>query len=611
MLFTLLLACIADKESPSEELPPSISVDGNAPSLTELAIEAIAMTPTWLQRDLRLSLHKLDATLQNDLALLIVDINDSYLIDEVAFSIAHLSPEILASDDFYPQLLIENAESIYERDEVLDYVIIEDYGVPGENPDYYTTAAYRVEDLDGTVTQSRIDKDIYYWYVVHPRMEDELPLYIDPWTPCGSAECPSTPENGQFWRTFLWEGAQYTCPEGEECPVIRDYLVDTDIDVLWKSKEYNSSDNGAIGALIKWEKASMRFGAGDERPIQPNRIYAVGCGNCGEWADMATAAARSALIPSHNVGARANDHTWNEFWDDGWQQWEPVNNYVLHWYYYQNREGETSGSNAVYAITSSRGDGYVSTERTVDYGNTFTLDVTVTDNNGTGIDGALVTLYGPILVYDVDGYWYAAESYTNADGVAQFTLGEKNQFLYRVDSSLGSDPVQDGYINRFLNTANAGDHHELDITIDATAPSTGWTEEPASEGDLQLSFSTSLEHRLSADSWSLRGTFSKEVDTSKLDRFLVTKDNYDLFVDGQDFVAHHLAEQVASETVSFSLDEEEEWYLVLSNDRSLGISSVGEIDISLSSTDNLWAPVSFSTSVNLLPGEYSAIQITR
>ena len=98
------------------------------------------------------------------------------------------------------------------------------------------------------------------------------------------------------------------------------------IDVLWKSKTYSRDDNGAIGALINWEKAAISFGAGDERPIQPNRIYAVGCGNCGEWADMATAAARTALIPSQNVGARANDHTWNEFWDDGWMQWEPVNN---------------------------------------------------------------------------------------------------------------------------------------------------------------------------------------------------------------------------------------------------------------------------------------------
>ena len=38
-----------------------------------------------------------------------------------------------------------------------------------------------------------------------------------------------------------------------------------------------------------------------EAPIQPNRIYAVGCGNCGEWADMATAAARTNSIARPRV----------------------------------------------------------------------------------------------------------------------------------------------------------------------------------------------------------------------------------------------------------------------------------------------------------------------
>ena len=147
-------------------------------------------------------------------------------------------------------------------------------------------------------------------------MEDELPFYVDAWASCGGSECAATPETGTLWRDFLWKDAVDNCPTDRDCPVVKDYVAEQT--VLWKSKAMNRNDNGAIGEIINWQKAAITFGAGDERPIQPNRIYAVGCGNCGEWADMATAAARSALIPSTNVGARANDHR-----QAGHYQWAP------------------------------------------------------------------------------------------------------------------------------------------------------------------------------------------------------------------------------------------------------------------------------------------------
>ena len=258
-MFLYLLAC----STPEIQDPPQMRLE-NARSFDEFVEQGIALAPKWVQPDLRLRLAQLDAVTQNDLAMLLVDEDDPYLLDEIAFSIAHISPEVLEHESFFPQIITENAKLVYERDPMLSYVEILDEGVPGEDEDFYSTTAYIIEDEDGNRSETIIERDVYYWYLVHPRMEDELPFYIDAWAPCGNsingfqAECATTPENGTFWRAFLWDGADDECPDDRECPIIQDYV--TTEDVMWKSKAYNSDDNGAIGALIRWQAAGVYFG---------------------------------------------------------------------------------------------------------------------------------------------------------------------------------------------------------------------------------------------------------------------------------------------------------------------------------------------------------------
>ncbi|MCK6508056.1 hypothetical protein L6R53_32610 [Myxococcota bacterium] len=339
LLALLLLSCApSDPAAPPDGLVLTLDVAVDA-GLTDLARQAVLAVPSWLQDDLAVSLAALQETTQDELGALIVDLDEPWLVDEVAFPVAHMDPTVLEDEDFHPQLLLDNARFVQARDADLAYVELVEVGEQGVDADWYTTARYQVGTLEGGREERTIARDTYYWYLVHPRIEDELPYYVDGWAPCGSSECASTPEDGMLWREFLWQGAQEECPSHRECPVLSEYLG-PQVDLLWEQRAYTREDNGAIGAIIQWQQAAMVFGAGDERPVQPNRIYAVGCGNCGEWADMATAAARTALIPGHNVGARANDHTWNEFWDDGWQQWEPVNTYVLHWTYYADANGD-------------------------------------------------------------------------------------------------------------------------------------------------------------------------------------------------------------------------------------------------------------------------------
>ncbi|MDP6935722.1 MAG: hypothetical protein QGG40_22570, partial [Myxococcota bacterium] len=285
LVLLTLASLVGCKPDAAEADLPTLTLTESGSSLTTLAEQAVAASPTWLQDDLALTLQGLDETLQDELGALVVDLDDPYLTDEVAFSIAHLSPEVLADEDFYPQFLVINAELIYARDADLAYVELQDLGEPGVDADYETTATYQVE-IDEERVERTLDRDTYYWYLVHPRLEDEYPYFIDGWETCSGSECASNPDEGMTWRQFLWDGATDECPDDRECPVIADYL-DQDVEVLWKSKSYEKDDNGAIGQLIQWEMDAITFGAGDERPIQPNRIYAVGCGNCGEWADMA------------------------------------------------------------------------------------------------------------------------------------------------------------------------------------------------------------------------------------------------------------------------------------------------------------------------------------
>jgi len=324
--------------------------------LTELAVQAVEMSPTWIQDDLVLNLLRLDDEYQDDVAQVLVDVDDPYLIDEIAFTIAHTSPEVLRYHSFYPELLLRNAELIYAYDPALEFVQLEDVGEPGVDEDFYTTTTYQVGDGEGGVESKTIDREIYYWYVVHPRLEDELPLFIDGW----SNGVATSPDNGMLWREFLWDKARDECPDERFCPLLSEALEG--VDTLWENKAETRTDNGAIGELIQFVWDAIDFGAGDERPIQPNRIYAVGAGNCGEHADLTSSAARAVLIPCKNVGARSNDHTWDEFWDDRWIAWEPIGTHVDYFNYYKGGVGRDGLDNdcdgwADDAYDTSDGDG--------------------------------------------------------------------------------------------------------------------------------------------------------------------------------------------------------------------------------------------------------------
>ncbi|MCD4650163.1 MAG: hypothetical protein K8S56_00015 [Candidatus Cloacimonetes bacterium] len=276
---------------------------------------AIEKAPLWARQELTNIFVQLDETSQFIWAEIINSATDPY-IDEIAFSIAHSSVAWLQSQYSYTQLIVDNAQMMYQYDTELNYVNIVDYG-SSTDEDYYSTTSYAFEDSLGVVHWLETPRDIYYWYLVHPKITDEVPSYINPITP----ETPGhlinieDPPIGVFWRDYLYNFSDVGYP------VLRDSLLSCP--VLW-----GGDGRTAMNEVHDWVNETMTFTSDYERRHQPVRIYKKHIGRCGEHADLTAAAARSALIPCTSILTLSGDHTWDEFWCDRWITWEPVSNVV-------------------------------------------------------------------------------------------------------------------------------------------------------------------------------------------------------------------------------------------------------------------------------------------
>ena len=580
----LLLACVTPETPPVTDVAP-VALTSSWSGATSAEVEAaLAMAPDWLRNDLRLSFQQQSPERADELAATLVGVTDMALVDEVAFAMAHLSPESLAADEFYPQILVENAALIYEVDPLLDYVELVELG-DAENP--RTTTRYLVE-VEGQIQTVELDPELYYWFIVHPRMEDEHVWYVDPWSECGrrSLECAATPETGSFWRRFLWDGAVESCPEGQVCPVLADYVQNTP--VLYGAADGNDAIHSIAGMMLDspGESRWFSFGAHGERSIQPNRIYSLGRGNCGEWGDMTTALSRTALIPNVNMTPSSWDHTWNAFYLERWVQWEPVNwAFDVHY---------SSG----YATWGTRGDTsiwYQSQDYTAE---TSTLEVQVRDAAGRPVDGAIVALWSP---YE-SSYWYAGELPTDTTGTARFLLGANKTYAYFVSDALGDYPG-----NNTIDLATSGiaadQVGQVTVKLDGSRPAAyAPTVVQTAAGEGQFSAQIQAEGRLLGLSYRLGEGSAQPVTAPVLSTWWMTEDDYSNFVAGE-------SPQVQSTTLSAALSVEAPVVLVVGNFDAEATAAVGELSFAAvvpgtTGTDG-------SLPLSLLPGEHVAVRIAR
>ncbi|RMG44636.1 MAG: hypothetical protein D6718_09625 [Acidobacteria bacterium] len=553
-----------------------------APGITSLAAQAVQRAPTWLQHELEDLFARLPSARQDELANVILDAADPY-VDEIAFEVAHLAPQDLQNGSFFTSLITDNAHWLYSIDADVDYAEIVDYGSAAAGGDYYSTIRYRVEE-DGVPATYELPRDIYYWYVVHPRGSDELPTYIDPAAPCSSGGTPAAPPTGRFWRDWLFYGATNSqggqCDNDRDgaidgpCPVLRDMLAG--VTVLWKGlRDVSGAANGAVGVVTEWVRRSLgKFGDRDGcRPIQPVTIYYWMDGNCGEWGDLTMAAARAALIPTIVIDAAVNDHCWNEFYERRWVQWEPTNNFIDHPDAYDSWWSSHGGMASCHAW---RGDGFGWSDETALYTPSATLTVNVVDANGYPVDGARVKLLSeldafPLLLNTI------TQGHTDDSGQVTFTIGDHRNFYVSVHTPWGDYPSSGAA--EAVHDAVAGTSYTYDVPpFPGTVPRVDVSSappppDPIDDHMLEIDYSVDGE-LLHGDGYSTGIEYCRHLSPGNVDFFIADDPNWSQFESGSACEAHEIALDSAGGYLQFVVPDAGDWYVVFANKAGMDLGQL-------------------------------------
>ena len=527
------------------EIPPEIELSDNL-------MEAVSRAPRWLRADLATNLYNIHGELaefmQEFLAEMIIEAEDPY-VDEIAFTAAHVSPGLLGSGNLNFELFEENALGIYEADEYLDYVSIIDHGEAGDE-DYWSTLEFNIGNEDEDTVQVEIDPFYYYWYVVHPRISDEHPLYINPAT--GNVQ---RPPNGVFWRDFLLNHPD------EDYPSLREAIEGCG--VLWSNLINNGTpENGAVGAVSEWINTVLEFDSRNERPIQPVRIYNLHMGRCGEHQDMTVAAGRAALIPTTGVSCWPYDHVWNQFYDGRWMQWEPEGNSTGDSLRYE-------GNRQIPALFAWRGDGYVETVTPRFSEDVADLVVTVRDANRKPVDGVKV-----MLASDAHGggLTIATWGFTNSEGKVTIKIGDQRNFYLRIDSEIGSFPEQNNQVTQVITNSQADRVYEWSRRLNGEVPQLDIHEaEPVENPTNHFNLAVAYEPLIETVSGQLfsQSEFLAGIYPARLDFFICDHANYEQYLDGDRFEAFNITEITEEGGMEYTLPTDARWYAVVSNDQRL------------------------------------------
>ncbi len=532
----------------------TIEMISNFETLVPDAVEAIDRAPLWLRPALECTLLQLASDIQQEWADVINEAWDPY-IDEIAYCIAHSSAAYLSSIYSYPEIITENVIYMYIADMQLDYVEIVDYGTSTNDENYYSTTLYWKIDENGNLVQMEVPKEIYYMYLVHHKITDEIPAFIDPDVIENNATHTNNivvPGDGVFWRNFLFNYSD------TDYPLLRDCLSNTT--VTWDITGNTPDD--AIHTIMNWINDSMVFTSNAERPHQPVRIYRKHIGRCGEHADITAAACRSALIPCTSILAISSDHTWNEFWDEEWIHWEPVNNSINNPLVYENGWGWN-----FFSVFEIKSNGYLTPVTGTYSEGTSTIIIYALDINGDPIDGAKITLKVP--GWDNWGY-------TDKEGKYTFIVGEGRTYYARMDSEIGNDPINTSQVYEIVTNSVNGQTYTYSMNAAGTMSEVLYSSVPTPNDDVddyQLVVDFTVPEQVISGAIimdDLDGTdFYNAIDDGIINFFMTDIVNYAIYSNEQLFDTFNELIGVEDGEVTFDIPVDESWYGFFDNGFSL------------------------------------------
>jgi len=528
-------------------------------ALPQSARDAVARMPAWLQKNLTRKFLELDFNTAHKYGQLIVGVNDERYLDEVGFSIAHTSTRMLQSNRVIPEVFVTNAQYIYENDPHLDYVDIVE--IDDRYVGSYTTLNY----INQTGVQIQLPMELYYWFVVHPKLSDEYPSFVNPDGIQGSPNEFEQPPVGKFWRDWLF------------------YHNDTGYPLLKESVQNCSNVWEAVAAVSGWVVGSMAFTSDNERAVEPVRIYRKHIGRCGEHQDMACAAARAALIPTVCTSNMAEDHVWNEFWDGRWVHWD-ANSYnnVDH---PLGQDKDYHGGKDISTIWSWRGDGktWSVTEK---YTPVCTYTANAVDSNGNPVDGAEIMVCTEFY-YDHNQLTMTTYGCTDAQGQVEIPLGNVRNYWSSADSALGEDPADQGggeRVTQVITGAQTDQSYSHTFHLPSALPTPDYTIErtnPAISDDIQMDISYRVTESVHIGTSMLTREkyFDRELNDNTVDAFIVNATQFENYTLGNPFKAMKANENGNYENMTHMTSMKDRCFLVLSNEDK--VSTIKRVNITI------------------------------
>ena len=532
---------------------------------------AIKSSPKWLQPELFDNFRRLSKSYRSIFARRILESEPKYR-DEVAFQVAHLSPHTLQRVD--PALLDTNVIQLYRVDPDLRYVDIVEYGDP-DIGEWYTTTRYRVIDGNGDTVWAEIPKEIYYWWVLMPKLSDEEP------------KMDYTVYN-KFWRDYLYN---YADPG---YPLLRDKIKD--IEVLWDGKPHSweserpfSDTMLAVDCVANWVNYTIpSIDVGSRRYRQPNNIAHTHVGRCGELQDLLNAASRTCLMPVLSVCCYPGDHVWNEIYSPLDSTW---NEYQCSWGGHNEKKPGPAeigkGHPSKYSIFGFRADGYTWLVDNHYHTDPCTLTVWVKDAQGNPVDGAEINLWAnlyndPSQVFP-GSYW----GYTDRDGKIDLILAPSHIYTLRMDTPRDHQPANPTQSYLVLDSTQSlpGGHFEYTFNALDTLKSLSVAErQNPAQGSYKLLITYKVPLRVLYGNKFWRYTrypwvqdyydFSDFRSPGDIDFFICDEENYKKYLADSFFEAYTVRKSFSSDSLEFILPEDKDFYILFSNDKRMTISEL-------------------------------------
>ena len=556
---------------------------------------AIDRAPNWLKNELILKFRLLNKYgRDDDFAELILNCEEKYT-DEVAFVIAHSSIQALTNSRFAKdiEVIVRNAEFIYNIDDSLKYVDLVEYG-DFESGDYYTTTKYMVRTgVDGPQEWVEAPKEIYYWYVVHPKIRQEG-IYV---TDDTGNEQQRTYDYS--WRDYIWynpnPGYDYrhvnkSTSKGSIDSIARfaDRIMKAEI--LWDrmktyypfNREYGADDN-ALNIIGNWCSRAIPVDAELPRAIQPNQALYEHNGNCGEDAYLVAAACRTALIPIIHRNTSCEDHAFGAIWCEDW-------------HHYEFFRGGLSGNDS-YGITNMmeggsygwitsivegyRPDGYCA-NHTEEYTDLCDIYLTIYSADSIPVDGAQVIFYANPNSYGQAGYFRSGQAWTDSRGQIHYRVGAqsdnsgKKYALQIYHPDLGSFPSSTEVYLFITSGARAGQEYGGAIYLpDVKMPELNVEKAEAPETcnygiKLKMNITDIISgsiHDANNFPWD-EFHYWNEEESGSVATFICNKENYEKYIAGDAFSAYAFNFANTNAETILPVPEEGEWYAIISNENA-------------------------------------------